>query len=210
MRALVLFKGTGSIDKALEAVGFQVQSLDIDPKCNATWTTDIMDWECPLEPGSIDYIWASPLCTEYSRALTTRPRKMELADRLVKRTLEIIERLQPQYWTLENPGSGELKNREFMKGLPYKDVCYCRYGYPYLKWTRLWGNAPFVPRPMCTRKNPCEQSESGRHPTVAQRGTSRGRPDISYSVNQLYSIPPSLCDDIVAALLAALVTSLSL
>ena len=123
MRALVLFKGTGSIDKALEAVGFQVQSLDIDPKCNATWTTDIMDWECPLEPGSIDYIWASPLCTEYSRALTTRPRKMELADRLVKRTLEIIERLQPQYWTLENPGSGELKNREFMKGLPYKDVC---------------------------------------------------------------------------------------
>ena len=45
MRALVLFKGTGSIDRALERYGFKVDSLDIDPKCNATWTSDILTWD---------------------------------------------------------------------------------------------------------------------------------------------------------------------
>ena len=32
MRALVLFKGTGSVDRSLEALGFEVDSLDIDKK----------------------------------------------------------------------------------------------------------------------------------------------------------------------------------
>ena len=200
MRALVLFKGTGSIDEALMAAGYEILSLDIDPKCDATWTADILEWDCPLEPGSVDYVWASPLCTEYSRALTTRKRNLEYADSLVQRTLSIIEFLRPRYWTLENPGTGLLKTRDFMKGLPYQDVCYCRYGYPYRKWTRLWGNAPFVARPMCTRKDPCEQVSEGRHPSSAQRGPSKGRPDKAYSQNQLYSIPPALCQDIVSSL----------
>ena len=45
MRALVLFKGTGSVDRSLEDVGFIVDSLDMDPKCGATWTSDILTWE---------------------------------------------------------------------------------------------------------------------------------------------------------------------
>ena len=36
--ALVLFKGTGSIDVALEQAGWHVTSLDILPKFNATFT----------------------------------------------------------------------------------------------------------------------------------------------------------------------------
>ena len=40
-RALVLFTGTGSVDRSLEAAGFDVDNLDIDKKCKATWTTDI-------------------------------------------------------------------------------------------------------------------------------------------------------------------------
>ena len=193
MRALVLFKGTGSIDEALMAAGYEILSLDIDPKCDATWTADILEWDCPLEPGSVDYVWASPLCTEYSRALTTRKRNLEYADSLVQRTLSIIEFLRPRCWTLENPGTGLLKTRDFI-------VCYCRYGYPYRKWTRLWGNAPFVARPMCSRKDPCEQVSEGRHPSSAQRGPSKGRPDRAYSQNQLYSIPPALCQDIASSL----------
>jgi hypothetical protein len=206
MRALVLFKGTGSIDRALESAGFEVLSLDIDPKCNATWTCDILDWECPLEPGSVDYVWASPLCTEYSRALTTRARNLPHADRLVLKTLEIIERLQPKYWTLENPGTGLLKTREFMQGLPYQDVCALSIYDTGSRTGSIWGNVPFVPRPMCTRKDPCEQVSEGRHPTSAQRapgkagGVRRASASDSYSLDQLYSLPPALCEDIVSGL----------
>ena len=74
MRALVLFKGTGSVDRALEAVGFTVHSVDIEPTWGATDTCDIMEWdETRFEQGHFDYIHASPVCTEFSRCLTTRP-----------------------------------------------------------------------------------------------------------------------------------------
>ena len=44
-RALILFTGTGSVDRSLEAAGFDVDNLDIDKKCKATWTTDVLKWE---------------------------------------------------------------------------------------------------------------------------------------------------------------------
>ena len=79
-------------------------------------------------------IWASPVCTEYS---ARRPRRLEEGDRLVQRTLQIIQELQPRFWALENPATGLLLLRPFMAGLPWRDVSYCTYGYPYRKLTRV-------------------------------------------------------------------------
>jgi hypothetical protein len=207
MRALVLFTGTGSVDRALERYGFQVDSLDIDPRCNATWTCDIMEWEAwkQMAPGRYDFIWASPPCTHYSLARTTAKtaRNFELADGIVERTLEIIKELAPKAWLLENPMTGYLKTRPFMQGYPYRDVCYCRYAegdkWNYKKATRLWGVLPsFVPRPMCTRRDPCElSSATGRHPETAQRiNLGRGK---NHSLNELYSMPTDLCNDVALA-----------
>ena len=56
--------------------------------------------------GHFDYIHASPPCVEYSVAKTTAPRNLELADTIVKKTLEIINYLQPKNFTLENPYTG--------------------------------------------------------------------------------------------------------
>ena len=110
MRALVLFTETGSVDRSLEAVGFQVDSLDIDPKCGTTWTSDIMEWDAwrHMMPGRCDFIWASPPCVQYSIARTTAktPRNFELADGIVVRTLEIIKELAPLGWMMENPQAG--------------------------------------------------------------------------------------------------------
>ena len=107
MRALVLFRGTGSVDRSLEQAGFKVDSLDIDPKCNATWTCDVLEWDewRHMAPGSYDFVFASPPCTEYSRARTTAktPRNLELADRIVQRTLNIIHELAPKAYLVENP-----------------------------------------------------------------------------------------------------------
>ena len=207
MRALVLFKGTGSVDRALEACGFELDSLDIDPKCAATWTCDVLKWEewKTMAPGRYDFVWASPPCVEYSRARTTAktPRNLELADSIVERTLLIIKELAPKAWLLENPQTSLLKTRPFMQGYPFRDVCYCRYAegprWNYRKATRLWGVLPgFVPRPMCFRRDPCELSAaSGKHPDQAQRvgkGNAGG-----HSLNELYSIPTQLCMDVARA-----------
>jgi hypothetical protein len=211
MRALVLFTGTGSVDRALERYGFKVDSLDIDPSCKATWTSDILEWDTwrHMMPGRYDFIWASPPCTEYSIARTTakNPRNFELADSIVERTLEIIRELAPKAWLLENPQSGYLKTRPFMQGYPFRDVCYCRYAegtkWNYRKATRLWGVLPtFKPRPMCTRRDPCELSAAtGKHPEQAQRiSLGGGR---NHTLQELYSIPTILCRDIAWAAVEA-------
>ena len=207
--ALVLFKGTGSVDRSLEKLGFHVDSLDIDPKCNATWTADILKWDdwMRIEPGTYDFIWASPPCQQYSRARTTAktPRNLELADSIVAKTLQIIKYLLPKGFLMENPQTGLLKTREVVEGLPYRDVCYCRYSdgvsHLYRKQTRLWGFCQyFLPRELCTRKNPCIYSaQAGRHPTCAQRFNPKCFVGTKHTLNELYSMPEQLTDDIALA-----------
>ena len=93
-RALVLFKGTGIVDRSLEAVGFDVDSLDLDPKCGATWTSDALQWESwrNIAPGTYSFIWASPPCQQYSCARTTAktPRNLVLADSIVAELLKSL------------------------------------------------------------------------------------------------------------------------
>ena len=207
--ALVLFCGTKSIDRSLENRGFYVQSLDMDPKTNPTWCANVLEWEAwrSIEPGTVDFIWASPPCTEYSIARTTAktPRNYELADAIVARTLEIIRYLKPKAWLMENPQTGFLKTREVIDGLPWRDVCYCQYSdgkrHTYRKATRLWGYLPtFTPRPMCTRKNPCVFScHTGKHPTNAQRFNPGCFVGEKHTLNELYSMPQQLTDDIATA-----------
>ena len=200
-RLLELFSGTGSVGKAFEELGWEVTSLDVDPKARPTICADICAWEpIPMfAPGYFDMIWASPVCTEYSRALTRRPRKLEDGDRLAIRALEIIRVLQPRFWAIENPQTGLLKTRPFMFGLPWVDVTYCQYGFSYKKTTCIWRNFPWTPeRPVCRKGFRCSLSvNSGRHPMTAQRGTSKGY-DSSQSRDQLYSIPPAICKEIAS------------
>ena len=189
---LELFSGTGSVGRAFQAAGWEVTSLDILP--GATIQSDILDWDYKkYPPGCFDFVWASPPCTEYSIARTRakRPRDFASADAIVSRTLDIIEFFKPILWLIENPQTGHLKNREIMREIPWRDVTYCRYGFPYKKQTRLWGWFPFELRPICRKHDPCDRVVDGRHPETAQRGERR-------TVEDLYSLPPELCDEIAA------------
>ena len=112
-----------------------------------------------------------------ARATAETPRNFALADRIVQRALDIIFELAPLAWTLENPQTGYLRTRDVVVGLPFLDLCYCRYSdgvnHKYRKCTRLWGVLPgFVPRPLCTPH---------------------------YTLETLYSMPKALTDDIAAA-----------
>ena len=65
-------------------------------------------------------VWASPVCAEYSRALTTRPRRLLEGDALVLSALEIIAHFDPLMWVIE----------PFMERPVWVDVTYCKYGTP--------------------------------------------------------------------------------
>ena len=83
-RLLELFCGTKSIGRAFEAAGWEVVCLDIVSKFEPTILCDIRSWDYALfPPGHFDMVWASPVCTEYSRALTMRPRRLEEGDALM-------------------------------------------------------------------------------------------------------------------------------
>lgn len=65
---LELFSGTGSVGSIFRARGWEVISIDSDPKMRPTLVADIGSFDYKMLGGSYDAIWCSPPCTQYSIA----------------------------------------------------------------------------------------------------------------------------------------------
>ena len=170
-----------SVGRAFEALGWEVTSLDADATTRPSICADIREWDYRTYlPGHFDLIWASPVCTEFSRALTRRPRRLEDGDRLVLKTIEIIGYLRPRWWAVENPRTGLLKSRPYMQALPYNEVSYCMYGFRYQKTTRIWNNLPWVPsQPGADAAKPSKTAGTPKRPRGRAAGTGLARPGSS-------------------------------
>ena len=121
MRLLELFCGTKSISIFFEEYGFEVVSLDHDPKFEPTICTYILEWDYTIYPREyFSVVWASPECTQYSiaRSNAKTPRDLGYADSIVQKALEIIQYFNPRVWFIENPASGLLETRPFMYLIP--------------------------------------------------------------------------------------------
>ena len=186
MSVLELFSGTKSVGKVCDEIGFK--SVSVDLILDADHKVDIMEFDYKkYDKDAFDIIWASPPCTAYSNLqnswlgrerngkLFTRERMEEErkeADKLVLKTLEIIKYFNPSLWFIENPQTGQLKNREYMKDLPYYDVDYCMYSdWGYKKRTRIWTNKEYFDAKLCDGKGTCGNmieinDEKKQHKTI--------------------------------------------
>ena len=192
---LELFSGTGSIGRAFRAQGYDVISVDLDPKAEADITKDILDFEvAELDGRAVDVIWASPPCTWYSKARGgTTAEELDASDVLVRKTLLIARELGHCALFVENPWTGQLKNRGLLDHLHLQKVDYCKYGMPYRKRTAIWTNTEWKPaRALC--KKDCGHMVGTKHSAQAQQGG----PGPSFSQRQLYRIPAALCEEIAA------------
>ena len=131
----------------MQTRGYKTITVDTDYRFRPTHRVDVLAFDYKSlypDPGHFDVIWASPPCTEYSIAKTIGTRDFEKADAVVKKCLEIINYYKPRRWVLENPYTGYLKSRPFMKGMHYDKVDYCVYerGRGRKKRTALWHSNP--------------------------------------------------------------------
>ena len=164
-QVLDLFSGTGSVAAVFRKMGYQVTTVDLDPKTKPDVQADVLTWKYRkmFRPGDFNVIFASPPCTEYSQALTTRPREMEEADKIVRKTLEIIKYLRHEKWFLENPSTGYLKTRGLLNQVDSIKVDYCRFSpWGYRKPTQIWGTVQGLQNEQCEGAhcpNKTEQTE---------------------------------------------------
>lgn len=131
---LDLFSGTGAASRAAEVRGWSVFRVDNAPDANADLKMDLAywsPWESDLYPIiQWDLIWASPPC-ELLSTVRSKGRDLDKGLVLVKRSIEIIKKLKPRWWAIENV-HGATRAISGLIGPPV-----ARYGSFY-----LWGNFP--------------------------------------------------------------------
>jgi len=187
VNVLELFSGTGSVGKCCQQLGWDVVSVDL--LLPADHQVDIMDFDYKQYPkDEFDIVWASPPCTQYSKAKSRGQRDIQGANKIVLKALEIIEYFDCEYWFLENPQTGKLKEQDFMKNLPFVDCDYCMYGKPYRKRTRIWTNKK-VNVFLCNKN--CGYFIDGKHIGSCGNGLKKYT-DKTYSKLDKYIIPEDL------------------
>lgn len=192
MRILDLFCGTKSITNVFAQAGWETTTLDSDIRFNPDICADIMLVEIKEY---FDVVWASPPCTSFSVASIGRhwkhnqPSKEAITgNKLLAKTLELINIIRPRYWFIENP-RGMMRTLPIMSSLPRKTVTYCQCGDTRMKPTDIWTNCKnWDPIPACKNGDNCH--------IKAPRGSRTGTQGLNSVIDRAI-IPEKLCREIL-------------
>ena len=206
INVLELFSGTGSVGKVCDKLGWN--SVSVDLIADADHKVDIMEFDYKQYPKDyFQVVWASPPCTNYSKLqdgwlgrmrkgeIYTREiqeKEMNQDDKLVLKALEIIDYFNPDLWFIENPSSSRMKDRSFMKDIPFYLVDYCMYSdWGYRKRTRIWTNKKeFFPK-LCDKN--CGNMIGNLHKTnLGNTERKQKTKGAGTSQNDRYRIPEDL------------------
>jgi site-specific DNA-cytosine methylase len=101
MLMLDLFAGLGGASAAMKARGWEVITVDVDPRFGCTCTADLLSWR--YTGRRLDLVWASPPCTEFSRSILPWIKdKKEPSLDLLFAARRIIGECDPTWWVIEN------------------------------------------------------------------------------------------------------------
>ena len=163
MKILELFCGLGGWSKGFQELGQECTGVDIQDLGYPYRfiQADIFDWQPDQD---YDIVLASPPCSEFSiikRNTGTYHYSERIGLDLVWRTFELIKKINPRYWIIENVKGLS----EFLPGT--KEII--RYGRRYgIKEAYLWGNFPNIPLLVEQIEGPKGIREiSGHNPRVA-------------------------------------------
>ena len=202
MKTLELFSGSRSFSKVAETYGFKTYTTDNQDFDKIDQVCDIFDFDLQkaidILDGYPDIIWASPPCTYFSVASighhwnkdnTPKTKEAILGVKIVQKTIDIINELQPVFWFIENP-RGKLRKLDVVGGFARATVTYCSYGDIRMKPTDIWTNFHFwKPKPMCKNGNrEC-------HHQPAPRGSQTGTQGLKGSYEKS-KIPPALFEEL--------------
>lgn len=130
---LQLCADTGSDTKPYKEAGYEVILIGKD-----------IGVENYHPPQNVHGIIANPVCLEFSTARSSgKARNPEEGMFLVRECQRIIEEASPEWWVIENPAKGVLK--DFL-GEPAYEYEPWWYGSPWTKRTALWGKFNIPPR----------------------------------------------------------------
>lgn len=202
------FAGTGSSTKAFADAGHTVITFELDPYFDSTESVDIMDLDAQeliAKYGQPDFVWASPPCTAFSvasighhwtggkGAYVPKTDAAIYNQRLVAKTIELIQQLSPaKGYLIENP-RGILRKLPVVEKLPRQTITYCQYGDSRMKPTDLWGEVPnWIPRQPCKNGQGCHEA--------APRGSRTGTQGLSGPKTRSM-IPLELSQELLSAML---------
>jgi hypothetical protein len=212
---LELFAGSRSIGKEAEKLGYRVFSVDKFVKKNMDCVCDVIQLskEFIIENFGIpDIIWASPVCSVWSRTgwfhhwdteIYNMTRqfvpKTDMAHesiQMIRKTIEIFSWFPNALFYMENP-EGMLAIHPVIRTFDvYKlktrkhKVTYCQYGFKYMKPTNIWTNDyNWIPKSPCNRNSSCH--------IKSKSGEGLGLPLIPKKYRSL--IPAQLCNEILTS-----------
>ncbi len=184
-----LCAGLGGFSRAFkEREDWEVITVDINPKFNTTMVLDLIDVvEHPEDHGDFwglkpDVIVASPPCERFSIASATWPLPgIYNAMRVAGAVMEIITRMQPEGWIIENP-RGRLR---YFIGKPHATYNLNRLGYRTVKPTDFWTNLDIGIFPDKKPLNKIQGRKRGRSFAFDLERSPAKRAEMPYGLSRL-------------------------
>lgn len=143
---LEIFSGSSNVCKEFQRRGWSAFSFDLSRSSSAQVIADARHF--PVKKISLDFIWFSPPCNEFSKARFPWFKNLpEPSTELFETSLQLIDYFSPKLWLIENTKGGNyFISKKFS---PANSIIY-----PWYFWTNLPNISKF-PRHL-VKKN-CDQ-----------------------------------------------------